>query len=1522
MYSEWRTLHLVIKNDQGHTSVLHSYPENVGRDVANAVVRPLGQALNSTSTIGHETVLKTDKEVKWTMEVICYGLTLPMDGDTVKFCVDVYTDWIMALYSPKDSIPQPVVKEPNMYIQIILKHLQNVFVPRQETMGIQIRLCLQVLTSVRRLARNSTIMARETWEVLLLFLLQINDTLLAAPTVTGGIAENLADRLIGVLFEVWFLACSRCFPTPPYWKTAKEMVANWRHHPAVVEQWSKAICALTSRLLRFTYGPSFPPFKVPEEDASMIPAEMDNECVTQTWFRFLHMLSNPVDLSNPSIIGTTPKFQEQFLNVSGMAQELNQYSCIKQLPHIFFRAMRGVSCLVDAFLGVAVFQNTGFQKLPTYGISRPRADSAPPTPVNRLSMPQNTATNTTPPHSRRHRTVTVNKTIVKPSTASTTHSTKIQQQATSTSPLSSPNQTSSEPRPLPAPTRPKVNSILNLFGSWLFDAALVHCRLQNGVNRDSSMTASFIQILLSYKSSITTQATVEFRRKGSQLSTDTLGSSTMFDANEFPENYEAGRAEACGTLCRIFCSKKTGEEILSAYLSRFYMVLVQGLQIGDFMCHPVLASIILNSPPLFCCDLKGINVVVPYFISALETILPDRELSKFKTYVNSTELRRSSIHILLSLLPLPHHFGTVKSEVLLEGKFSNDDSSGSDKPVTFLSLKLRLVNILIGALQTETDPNNTQMILGAMLNIVQDSAFLEATGSQVEMIENNLLKSHSRTNSGISSASGGSTEPTTPDSERPAQALLRDYALHTDTAAGLLMRSIHLVTQRLNSQWRPDMSISLAALELLSGLAKVKVSIDSSDRKRAVSSVCTYIVYQCSRPAPLHSRDLHSMIVAAFQCLCVWLTEHPDMLNEKDCLKEVLEIVELGISGSKSKTPEQQEVRYKGDKEHNPASMRVKDAAEATLTCIMQLLGAFPPPSGPASPCSLVNEMTLITYSRLPTVSKYSFRYFVLDNSVILAMLEQPLGNEQSHPSPSITVLIRGMSGRHAWAMQLCHLPRAARANQRMFLPEARPEPKNSVGIKYSVKHRPFPEEVDKIPFVKADLSIPDLHEIVTEELELRHEKLKLGMAKQIEYETGLDNTKEEEWRKRIYPDPLTECKPPSPAQEFQTARLLLSHFGFLSLEALKEPTNSRLPPHLIALDSHMPGFFDDIGYLDLLPCRPFDTVFIFYMKAGQKTNQEILKNVESSSNVQPHFLEFLLSLGWPVDVGKHPGWTGHVSTSWSINCTGENEQQDQEEAVSMEDTGGSVFSGEKKVLYYADALTEIAFVVPSAVDSLTDSLDSNMSEFDGDSNMDLLPGILKQPLTLELFPNHTEGLNSTQRLSPTSRTKKLPHGRTVPPMGPETKVAVVWLEQYDDLENFPLSDLLAETSTGIETTTNSSTSVRNSTPEKEVPVIFIHPLYTGLFRVKVHGASGKFNMVIPLVDGMVVSRRALGFLVRQTVINICRRKRLESDSYNTPHVRRKQKITDIVNKYRNRQLEPEFYTSLFHDVGLKSCTP
>lgn len=74
---------------------------------------------------------------------------------------------------------------------------------------------------------------------------------------------------------------------------------------------------------------------------------------------------------------------------------------------------------------------------------------------------------------------------------------------------------------------------------------------------------------------IATQVSLELRRKGSQMSTDSMVNNPMFDANEFPESYEAGRAEACGTLCRIFCSKKTGEEILPVYLSRYILFFCQ-----------------------------------------------------------------------------------------------------------------------------------------------------------------------------------------------------------------------------------------------------------------------------------------------------------------------------------------------------------------------------------------------------------------------------------------------------------------------------------------------------------------------------------------------------------------------------------------------------------------------------------------------------------------------------------------------------------------------------------------------------------------------------------------------------------------------------------------------------------------------------------------------------------------------------------------------------------------------------------
>lgn len=61
--------------------------------------------------------------------------------------------------------------------------------------------------------------------------------------------------------------------------------------------------------------------------------------------------------------------------------------------------------------------------------------------------------------------------------------------------------------------------------------------------------------------------------------------------------------------------------------------------------------------------------------------------------------------------------------------------------------------------------------------------------------------------------------------------------------------------------------------------------------------------------------------------------------------------------------------------------------------------------------------------------------------------------------------------------------------------------------------------------------------------------------------------------------------------------------------------------------------------------------------------------------------------------------------------------------------------------------------------------------------------------------------------------------------------------------------------------------------------IIFLHALNSGLLRVKLQGPSGRMNFATPLVDGMVISKRVVGSLVRQTVYNMAKRRRLDNDS-------------------------------------------
>ncbi|XP_072031958.1 ral GTPase-activating protein subunit beta-like isoform X2 [Amphiura filiformis] len=1608
MYSEWASLQLSIENDTSNRSVLHSYSEVVGKEVAVSVVRQLSGHLSLTATKGDNlppSPLDSEKQVLWTMEVICYGLSLPLtEHDALKNCVNIYCEWLSALTIPKHTVPPPLMKDPNHYVQKIFQHLINLFQPRPQVAlsdaNKQAVLCHRVLRTIQTVATESIVMTRQTWESLLRFLLAVNDTILAPPLEadpkwvlvsdkTGSLADQLCERLLSVLFEIWLLACARCFPSPTLWRTLNELCATWRHHQATVDQWNRITRVLTSSLLKILYGPDFPVLKIGEEDSQIIPAEMDSDCVAQSWFRFLHVLGNPVDLCRPKVIGKTPKFLSTIMTYEQPIDPAH-HPCLRSLPKIFLKAMKGISVMVDAFLGL------------------PSTQPAPPQPDPLAVKSPNSLHPDTPPQGRKGIKSSGGTKKERTSSTSQAHQQQFHQQqqqqqqqqvhsASSSSSLHGGAEDSRSAdgfRVFADASHSSCNSILNLYGSWLFEAALTGCKLQaqsptrrKSVAFDAApypLTNSGVGRMFRRHHSIAAPESnrssghfsdlrqLPFHMDNPPSAAAAVAANPLFDASEFPDNYEAGRAEACGALCRIFTSRTYAEDIMPVYLARFYIALYQGLRIDEDMSSQVLSSILYNSPDLFRIDLKGVQALIPDIITALEMVLPQKEL-QFRSQVSQTQLRRASIHLLLSMMSLPHHFKHLCIQELLTGKdlIMKDVDDGPGEPVTFLSLKYKLVDLMIMAVQCETDSYNTQMLLGAMHLCVLDSAMCEEVQTKEnqrrkdkekkenkleeeesgddeldngeDIIENGHVSKRSSTISGSgqsSSSRSGSVSST-----------LSAMATHSDSAWVIFVRCCHLVCRSLMSTWSQDYSVALAALELLSGLAKIKIQIkDKLECKRTVRWICDHIIFQCSRPSMYHSRDLHSIIVAAFQCLSVWVIEHSYLLKDKECIQCILEVIELGISGTKSQHKASIPPVYKHEKELKPASMRVKDAAESVLSCILNHVDAFPNPCGPSSVNSLLDEESILRYIESPFLpdNRAKFKYFVLDNTTLLAVLEQPLGVSPDI-LPTVTAIMRGPTGRHAWTMQLRHSSKKDEeaAKARLQYPD-RPEPLGDVPEQPEVTARNFPETVDMIPLTMADKSIPQLSAIETETSQEQHELLDKLIDDQAEYEKFVCDMAKENVQHAGYPNAQTECKPPNPCQLFSPARLILSHLGYLSLDRLKAVPTSPVPPALVALDESFSGFHGDLRLLDAIPSRTYDSVFVFYVKSGQKTSEEILNNVNSKSNVQPEFLEFLRSLGWPVDISKHAGWTGNLTTSWkmSFNATssrGSREDLDltstslQRELCTLfhinsdlggvneeENNGGSIYNGRKKVLYYADVISEIAFVVPSLKPEgqgfeEDQPVDENDASSDTKSTTSTTTtssqGLLPLDVTAESAtstPQSTASSSSAPTVCGTSlereRSRKL-STRGGLMLGPEVRIIVAWLENFDDHASFPLDDLIPETSTGLEHLLNFAGSSCKGTAEPGIVVIYVHPLKTGLFRIHIRG---KPSVAIPLVDGMVVSRRILGVLVRQTAINTCHRKRLESDAYSPPHVKRRQKIQDMVNKYRKQMSAPELYTSLF----------
>jgi hypothetical protein len=637
--------------------------------------------------------------------------------------------------------------------------------------------------------------------------------------------------------------------------------------------------------------------------------------------------------------------------------------------------------------------------------------------------------------------------------------------------------------------------------------------------------------------------------------------------------------------------------------------------------------------------------------------------------------------------------------------------------------------------------------------------------------------------------------------------------------------------------------------------------------------------------------------------------QHPYLLQDKDSLTNVLEVIELGISGSKSAGKLDEPVKMMDEKELKPVSIRVRDAAETLLTIVLEQVGYFPNPCGIQSTSSLLDEMTLMKHcnsggSQEQAIQK--FRYFVTENSTVLAILDDQIGNSEDS-QPTVTLLIRNGFGRHAWTAQLRHLPRSKSGTKYHAANPGRPIAMHDTPMRHEIEQRNFPDSVEKVPPCIADQSIPSLDQVIQkvgsditkQYAKLLEDQLVLEKLAWAETECSADGLGHAQ-----------EATSPQVSHEFQAARLFLSHFGFLSIgesPSKAKDSPSMLSSPLIVLDSKNSGFASDLGVLDKMSPRTCDTVHIFYVRVGQSNHFDIIENMseENISALDNNFWQMLLTLGKPVDVDEHAGWSGFINSSWKINSSSSGRKSRGDFRV-----GDMNFNGEKRVIYWADVSSEMAFVVPNRWNRSEDVSDGSCLSSTQSTEVFYERSISENTRNDKLQANKQSRalslddrsqLKNSEPIRPARRT-----GAKPPCWNPSAKILLVWLESFEDHLTFPTEDLLNYTRIGEEG--NVSSQLRTN----ECYVIFLHALNSGLLRVKLQAPVGRMNFAIPLVDGMVVNRRVIGSLVRQTALNMAKRKRLDSDSYQPPHVRRRLKVQEMIQKYKLDLTEPELLTHLF----------
>jgi RALGAPB N-terminal domain/Rap/ran-GAP len=289
------------------SSVFLKFPVNTRKVLAIKVCddllrgEPSGKAFTSCA---HVRVL---------MECIGQSFSLPIDVQTAVIigkAVSVYKGWLFE----KATQPSPLLEDEQIFFRDIFKHfsllfdLRNSAAPENvtstddgDTVARHSGLCHDVLDTLKRVGRElGGRLTSLTWHTLLKIVLGFSDALLRIAEGQSYLADDLAPKLLEVLFELFLISGTR---DTDMWQHLRMLLGSWRHRLSAIHQWGAVSSALVQHVLYLLYGAPYGCDHVHIVLPHLTSVDIHGlspRFVFYAWYRVLHLLGDLESIPLPN----------------------------------------------------------------------------------------------------------------------------------------------------------------------------------------------------------------------------------------------------------------------------------------------------------------------------------------------------------------------------------------------------------------------------------------------------------------------------------------------------------------------------------------------------------------------------------------------------------------------------------------------------------------------------------------------------------------------------------------------------------------------------------------------------------------------------------------------------------------------------------------------------------------------------------------------------------------------------------------------------------------------------------------------------------------------------------------------------------------------------------------------------------------------------------------------------------------------------------------------------------------------